>query len=230
MDFFLGITNKCNLNCSWCAHYRLRKLDPLYCISENEFNIWSEYTQSAGYHFKTININGLGEPTCYPDIKFLQYILIRSHKFCNTLHLLTNGINVDVLKLILPFIDEITISMWPNSKEHWKDIELFKSYHETKIHLRYNIECHDIKEHFSTSKSNKITKCGCYGPGYTMNTVFLACGTWAPSINKNGLYHTDLKEYYLDSLSSKLGTTSFRMCESCWANTGIPYKIIKHNE
>ena len=227
MDFFLGITNKCNLSCSWCAHQRLRNLEPEYEMTETEYNKFHLYTTKAGYVFNNLNINGLGEPTCHSDQKLVHYILIRSRKFSRNINLLSNGLNLKTLSSYILFVDSITISMWNTTKYYWGEIEKFQKKYESKVHLRYNIECHNLKEPYSVHKSTKVVPCGCFGPGYTMGTVFLVCGTWAPEIVKNNLYHTDLKEYYLDSLSPYIGTTKFKMCESCWANTAIPYEVIK---
>ena len=226
MDFFLGITNKCNLSCPWCAHKRLRNRNLSYEMTKEEFDKWYLYTKEADYHFDSICINGFGEPTCFSDIKLLKYILVKCRSFTNNVNLLTNGTNIPILKEILPFIDNVQISVWDDNI----------SYHHLqnefphKIHLNTNIRCHDVSTPFTEHTSTKISICGCHGIGYSMGIVFLVCGTWCPEIRMDDIHHTRLKENYLSTLDDKLGTTSFDMCYKCHANTSIPYKLYGENE
>ena len=114
MDFFLGITNKCNFSCEWCDHRRLRNINPNYEMSKDEFNIWYDITNKAGYYFDSIDINGLGEPTLYSDIDFLVYMIIKLHKFTRTVNVLTNGSKTNIIKKIIPFCENINVSCWKN--------------------------------------------------------------------------------------------------------------------
>lgn len=220
MDFFLGITNKCNLSCPWCAHRRLRDMNPSYEMSELEFNRWYELTKKACYTFEGIDINGLGEPTCYSDQDFLKYMIIRCGRFTNTINILTNGTNINVLEKIIPFVTNVEVSLWEESEEL---LEFSKRY--PKVHLHKDIVRHNISTPRTTMTSMERVRCGCSGCGYTMNTIFLVCGTWCPEIVKNGIYHTDLKENYLETLSKDYGWTAFEMCHKCHANVSIPYEI-----
>lgn len=226
MDFFLGITNKCNLSCPWCAHKRLRDLEPNYEMSQREFEKWYQYTKSAGYTFESIDFNGLGEPTCYSDVDFFKYMIIRSRRFTDNVNILTNGINVSVLEKIMLFVDNVTISVWNETTE----MSELQNKYPKKVHLRKDIEKHDVSSAYTEFKSERITTCGCSGCGYTMNTVFLVCGTWCPQINKNGLYHTDLKEEYLHTLDEQYGTTAYEMCKRCHANVSIQYRLYGEKE
>lgn len=221
MDFFLGITNRCNLSCPWCAHKRLRELEPNYEMSPQEFELWYQYTRKAGYTFESIDFNGLGEPTCYSDIDFLRYMIIRCGRFTDSVNILTNGMNYHVLEEIMPFVTHVTISVWRET-EFMNELQ---NKYPRKVHLRKNIEKHDLTNPYTEEISTEITTCGCSGCGYTMNTVFLVCGTWCPQINKNGLYHTNLKENYLQTLDKRYGTTAFEMCKRCHANKSIAYKV-----
>lgn len=221
MDFFLGITNKCNLSCPWCAHSRLRNIDPHYEMSSKEFNRWYDLTKKAGYTFESIDINGLGEPTCYSDIDFLTYMLIRCGRFSDNVNILTNGLNLDALERVIPFCSNVEISLWVERE----DIIEFAKKHPLKVHLHKDIVKHDVSNPYTEETSSIVTKCGCSGCGYTMNTVFLVCGTWCPKIVKDDLYHTTLKEDYLQTLNKQYGLTAFDMCKRCHANTAIPYKI-----
>lgn len=224
MDFFLGITNKCNLSCPWCAHKNLINLDKEYEMSENEFETWFNYTKKAKYFFESIDFNGLGEPTQFSNISLFKYMLIKCRKFTTEINILSNGTNLDYLSELLPFVDNINISMWKQTKNKWNEIEVFANRNK-KVHLKYDIELHDIRNKVDSEYSyGKNIKCGCSGCGYTMDTVFLVCGTWCPSIVKNDLYHTELKENYLSTLSEYYDYAAFPMCSSCWANTSIPYK------
>ena len=96
----------------------------------------------------------------------------------------------------------------------------------SKLHFRKNIEIHDMRNDVSEEGDIGFHKCGCSGCGYTMNTIFLSCGTWCPEIVKNDIYHSDLCSNYLDLLDDKYGYAAYPMCSRCWANTKIPYKIM----
>ena len=225
MDFFLGITNKCSLSCPWCAHRRLRDSNPTYEMSPKEFEQWYSLTKKAGYTFECIDFNGLGEPTCYSDIDYLKYMLIRSGRFTDNVTLLTNGLNIDVLEQLVNFCTNIEVSLWVEREEI---LEFSRKY--SKVHLRKNIVKHDIRNSYTEHTSSQITTCGCSGCGYTMDTIFLVCGTWCPQIIKDGTYHTDLKDNYLQTLSKDYGKTAFDMCKKCHANVSIPYKLYGENE
>jgi uncharacterized radical SAM superfamily Fe-S cluster-containing enzyme len=220
MNFFLGVTNKCNMTCKWCAHQRIRNENPTYEMSKEEFFLWQRYTKKASYQFDTICIMGFGEPTCYSDIDFLKYILISSRSFSRQIELLSNGKNVRILKELVKHCDIINISVWDDIDNEL--LELSKQYKQ--IHFRTNIKLHDVSTKYTEIESNEYSKCGCSGCGYSMNTVFLACGTWSPEIVKNGIYHSELKDYYLDKLDKNYGYTAYEMCKRCHANTSIPYK------
>ena len=217
MDFFLGITNKCNLSCPWCSHRNIRSLDPDYEMGKKEFEKWYTLTKKSGYIFDSIDFNGLGEPTCYSDTDFLRYMIIKCSKFTNSVNILSNGTNIDVLRKMAPFCN-ISISLWKESKE----IDSFENEFPSRVFVKRNIVKHDL-----TKKVGKRIKydfiCGCSGCGYTMGTVFLTCGTWAPKIVKNNLYHTYLKPNYLRTLSKYYGRSVFGMCSRCHANTDLEY-------
>ena len=224
MDFFLGITNKCNLNCYWCAHKHLRNLNINYEMSKKEFETWLFYTKKSGYFFDCIDFNGLGEPTCYPDLDFFRYMLIKCKKIASTVNILTNGVNINILQKILYFCDHISVSVWNNT--NLEELEKLQSEYFKKIHLKKNIIKHKICYPIIKKYTNINSICGCCGCGYTMNTVFLLCGTWCPKIIKNDVYHTELKEYYLSTLNkNELGLAIHNMCKECYANTSIPYTI-----
>ena len=224
IDFFLGITNKCNLRCPWCAHGHLRRLNETYEMSVDEFERWFDITKSAGYYFESIDFNGLGEPTEYSDFEFLQYMLVRSRTFSGSVNILTNGMNFAKLEKLVPLCDNMNISVYPNNIQMLKEFRKFESVYPSRVHVRENIILHDFRETPKIRDSNSISVCGCSGCGYTMGTVFLVCGTWCPEIVKNDVYHCDLKPYYLDSLDAQYGYCAYDMCKRCHANTHAEYK------
>lgn len=226
MDFFLGITNKCNLSCPWCAHKRIRNRNITYEMSKEEFDTWYELTKKSGYYFDSICINGFGEPTCFSEIKLLKYFLVKCRSFTNEVNLLTNGTNATVLKELIPFIDNVQISVWNDDTNYYS----LHSEFPQKVHLNTNIRCHDVSTQFTEHSSTKVVKCGCPGIGYSMGIIFLVCGTWCPEIIMNDVYHTSLKINYLSTLDKNIGLTAFDMCSRCHANTSIPYKLYGENE
>lgn len=223
MDFFLGITNLCNLECELCAHRRLREVQPTYVMQPREFEKWYRYTDAAGYRFSAVDFNGLGEPTLYPDIDFFKYMLIRVRRFTPQVNILTNGTRPEVLEKLLPFVSNITISKWQDYSQYHQGIDWLASVHPHKVHVREHIPCHDMREEVSEPTPGEI--CGCSGPGYTMGTVFLNCGTWCPSISCDGIHHSLLTENYLGDIMTT-GLAIYGMCQRCWANTSVPYKEI----
>lgn len=219
VDFFLGITNKCNLNCPWCAHYKLRMMNESYEMSKEEFEKWYQCTKKSGYFFESIDFNGLGEPTLYTDIDFLCYMLIKCREFTNEINVLTNGTRQNIIKKILPLCDNINVSVWTK-------LYNYETISPQKIHMRKNIQCHDMRKPVSSmGKIGNDIICGCSGCGYTMNIVFLVCGTWCPEIRIDNLYHTNLRPYYLSTLDENYGKAAYPMCRKCWANTSIPYAL-----
>lgn len=221
MDFFIGITNKCNMSCPWCAHKKLRDISPSYEMSKEEFEKWYNCTKKAGYYFESIDFNGLGEPTLYTDTEFLLYMLKKCRDFTNEVNILTNGTKIDILKKVIALCDNINISEWKKTD----NIDELEHLFPHKVHVRRNIVLHDMRYpvHVVGKVDNDIV-CGCSGCGYTMETVFLVCGTWNPYIVYNGLSHTKLNDNYLSTLDEHYGSASYPMCSGCWANTSIPYK------
>lgn len=221
VDFFLGITNKCNLQCPWCAHVHLRKINLSYEMKLEEFESWYNITKKAGYYFRSIDFNGLGEPTLYNDIDILRYMLVKCRYFTNEINVLTNGTRPDIVKKIVHLCDNINVSVWG-------DAQPLDKIYPSKVHMRKSIELHDMRRQVRyDGRTGKDIACGCSGCGYTMGIIFLVCGTWCPEIRLDDIHHTILKDDYLSYLDKNYGTASFGMCARCWGNTSIPYNIYK---
>lgn len=195
-------------------------------MTKEEFDTWYQTTKNSNYNFDNICINGFGEPTCFSNIQLLKYILVKLRNLTNEVNILTNGSNIDILLELLPFIDNVKISVWNDCKNLTK----LQEEYPHKIHLERNIRCHDIRTPYTKLTSKKVVSCGCSGVGYSMGIVFLACGTWCPEIRLDDIHHTTLKNDYLSSLDEHFGTTSYPMCYHCHANTSIPYKLYGEEE
>ena len=84
---YVEITNRCNLNCSFCNKNNRKK----ECISVDNFKIVLD--KIKGYT-KYIYLHVMGEPLLHPDVNKLIDIASNNYNVCIT----TNGYLIDKIK------------------------------------------------------------------------------------------------------------------------------------
>jgi hypothetical protein len=190
-------------------------------MSIHELNRFLYYTQKSNYYIKEILIHGPGEPTLWKNLNEGIKILHDS-PIIGAISMLSNGASLDrIEEETFKYIDQISISIYPDAKENDLITHLHQKFPE-KIKLEF-VKKFWIPPNREYPDSIPCA-CICPVPGFIDNKIFYCSGIIFNAAKLKGVdvfdYHdvySELKENYLDNSS----TGNFDLCKYCRANSNI---------
>jgi len=224
---FLEVCSDCQYNCPYCCNSHEKLIYKNYHLSIDELKNFLYYTKKSRYFIKEIFIQGMGEPTLWNNLNDGIKILHNS-VVVGSIFIITNGVSINnIEEKTFEYINNIRISMYPDSKKNDYVTFLYKKIPE-KISFKHVSKFHEPP--YKKYHNSVPCTCICPFPRLIKDKIFYCNAFKAAELKGVDIFschevYSELKENYLDRIEHG----NHDLCQYCSGNKNIAKYLKMHN-